>query len=85
MDSAQRHSYWVYLRGTVDKRCSELYRKEIADNDAYQNRKNDYIFEFEVGAMKVDDKSYQVYDDTSSQLVIALGGLLVTLLIVPFI
>lgn len=50
-----------------------------------ENTQNDYIFEFEVGAMKVDDKSYQVYDDTSSQLVIALGGLLVTLLIVPFI
>ncbi len=50
-----------------------------------ENTQNDYIFEFSLGDLKVDNKSYDVYDETSSQLVMSLGGLLLTLLLIPLI
>lgn len=50
-----------------------------------EETQNDYIFEFSLGNMRVDNKSYDVYDETSSQLVMSLGGLLLTLLLIPLI
>lgn len=72
------------LRNTANmykgKRMSIMMPLKIEDTQ------NDYIFEFEVGDdVKIDDKSYEVYDATSSQLAITLGSLVVSLLVLlPF-
>ena len=89
------HNYWnKWTQHNIISIESSSKEKLISLAEQYNGKKvsimmpiriedtqNDYIFEFSLDNMRIDDKSYDVYDSTSSQLVISLGSLLVTLLI----
>ena len=88
-DNIYLHSYWnKWTEHNIISIESSSKEKLISLAEQYNGKKvsimmpiriedtqNDYIFEFSLDNMRIDDKSYDVYDSTSSQLVISLGSL----------